>query len=674
MALFQDHEWQPGEKEFQLGMNFHLQTGTGRRSDEEERQLLQSAEYHLRRSADQRGEALGVIHHDTIRSKNALEEMLSRQEKFKKAEELLRPMVVQIKEERGVKDDDYLDSKYRLSLALYHQQKLDEAEQLLRQLERQFEDAFGDDCTQLVHSKHLLSLTLSEQKKHREAEQQSLQTQELAEKISHAKQNRRFFVHERKLPDLPPGHEWETQIAKYCPPHFSRTLNRKGAKGVFCHRGLYERAVMLMENSTSSIMNGTSKGLLLHEVDLRMDAKTGKLFLAHDEVAGRVTAEARNWGSISVQRTDHAGKHFNAAHQDWGSSSYMHTGEKIAFVEDMLADADIPRRKELCVQLDLRGDDFVHAITHFNQQPENHDRILLKSYNLDFASAADLERALTVKSSGAQWCWTDLRSSLRIMMVFYARPVVNQLLQEGGIDPEAAELKDRQALDFQRIYEYVMKQVLSFIEALGENLIPEIVHNGIGLHYNVNTNKTRDPKDGTPITEEEIIFDSRVDRAMIQAQLDLKERYPNLKFGSCTRLYEVRTTAGKEYTAGIQTGALRPLSHGPEGIATKLRSMHGGLYPQSDLVVADDPYAEIAARTWIDEHAAGRLDRKELLERTYDEWIGEVPEVADAVEKLNGPFLPNTVGRHIPSPQFKAKGVGRDGGEGEGAVELELER
>jgi hypothetical protein len=44
-----------------------------------------------------------------------------------------------------------------------------------------------------------------------------------------------------------------------------------------------------------------------------------------------------------------------------------------------------------------------------------------------------------------------------------------------------------------------------------------------------------------------------------------------------------------------------------------------GLYPQSHIVVADQPLAEIAARTWIDEYA--KLDRSLLLKRPKHTWF-----------------------------------------------------
>jgi hypothetical protein len=112
-----------------------------------------------------------------------------------------------------------------------------------------------------------------------------------------------------------------------------------------------------------------------------------------------------------------------------------------------------------------------------------------------------------------------------------------------------------------------------------------------------------------------------------------------LYFSSCTRLCDVRTSK-EELFAAIETGKSIPMPKDEKAISKKLRSIHGGLYPQSDLVVADDPLAEIAARTWIDE--AKNLNREELLHRPYYKWLGQLEqtksEVFEAVKKLNGPF------------------------------------
>jgi len=179
------------------------------------------------------------------------------------------------------------------------------------------------------------------------------------------------------------------------------------------------------------------------------------------------------------------------------------------------------------------------------------------------------------------------------------------------------------------------------MKAFGPSFIPEIVHSGLGLGYNADTGEAKNPLNGTAITDPEVVFESCVDRAMIEVSLEMRATYPELNFSSCTRLCEVRTPSGEELVADIKTGRLKPKPEGEKGVSKKLRSIHRGLYPQAELVVADDPFAEIAARTWIDEYA--KLNRTELLRLSYPDWLMQAgPVVVEAVNELNGPFLPNT--------------------------------
>lgn len=230
------------------------------------------------------------------------------------------------------------------------------------------------------------------------------------------------------------------------------------------------------------------------------------------------------------------------------------------------------------------------------------------------------------------------------MMVLYLQPVVALALKAKGINPDTASLADRSRPAFQDIRDMVMEQVLSFLEigVQGLNFVPEIVHTGLGLGYDVQTGRSLNPLDGTAITDPEVILASRSDRAMTEANLDLKRDHPELVFfPSCTRLCEVRTLRG-ELVATMKTGRLKLKPQGEQGISTRLRTIHGGLFPQSDLVVADDPLAEIAALTWIDEYA--RLDRSQLMRLPYHVWLAQTgPEVVAAVNEINGSYLPNTI-------------------------------
>ncbi|KAJ9604493.1 hypothetical protein H2200_011329 [Cladophialophora chaetospira] len=232
-------------------------------------------------------------------------------------------------------------------------------------------------------------------------------------------------------------------------------------------------------------------------------------------------------------------------------------------------------------------------------------------------------------------------------MVFYSKPLLALALRASGLVPDRTSLADCLKFSFQKLRNTLFKQVSSFIEFEGAGVaknktisfIPEIVHSGLGLGYNLETERAVNPWTGEAITDQEVILESRIDRAMIEVSLELRQKYPRLRFSSCTRLCDIWTSAGK-LVADIHTGKLKPMPDGEKGISAQLRSVHGGLYPQSDLVVADDPLAEIAARTWIDEYA--RLDRRQLLWLPYSDWLAQArPEVVAAVNKLNGPFLPN---------------------------------
>jgi hypothetical protein len=111
--------------------------------------------------------------------------------------------------------------------------------------------------------------------------------------------------------ELPPTYDWKTQKRKYCCPVFTWKLlqtNPGSSHGsVFCHHGFYDRAMMVPENSKLAIEDGIKYGLLLHEVDVRLSrdksdaASILYAFLAHDDDAGRVTAKAGKWASLTMK-------------------------------------------------------------------------------------------------------------------------------------------------------------------------------------------------------------------------------------------------------------------------------------------------------------------------------------------------------------------------------------
>ena len=130
---------------------------------------------------------------------------------------------------------------------------------------------------------------------------------------------------------------------------------------------------------------------------------------------------------------------------------------------------------------------------------------------------------------------------------------------------------------------------------------------------------TKNPPTGEPITDLEVATVSRLDQATIEVSLELRAKHPTLMFTSCIPLCEVITPTGKQLTGDCLTGHLKPKPKGEKGIAARYRELYGALYPLSDIVVADDPFAEIAARTWIDEFA--KLYRRQLLHPDHGKWL-----------------------------------------------------
>ncbi|KAJ6006859.1 hypothetical protein N7451_004803 [Penicillium sp. IBT 35674x] len=257
-------------------------------------------------------------------------------------------------------------------------------------------------------------------------------------------------------------------------------------------------------------------------------------------------------------------------------------------------------------------------------------------------------RDRTIQIWGQRPAWDkNIKTSfnMRMIVVFMSQPIIKIALEKKEANFKDTTADDRlELLDYDFLYDTTVKHITSFIETpiprYGQ-IIPEIVHSGLGLGYDMSEKAAHvNPKDHTPITDASVILASRIDRAMIEVGLKLRQQYPQMVFSSCTRLSDVYIKDA-EYSAGIQTGDTYEKAAGEPGIEWKLRALHGGLYPPSDIVIADNPFAEIAARTWIDEYA--KLDRSQLLTMSYDDWLGQDPEVKVAVAELNKKFLPNTI-------------------------------
>lgn len=204
----------------------------------------------------------------------------------------------------------------------------------------------------------------------------------------------------------------------------------------------------------------------------------------------------------------------------------------------------------------------------------------------------------------------------RLIMVFSAEPL-DKLARSTWNSTRRSESN----LSFEHLYETVYKQVKSFLNigSPGYNFILDIGHSGLGLGYDLRTREAINPLNRIRIKSEIVIYQSRLDRAMIAVSLRLREECPTILFASCTRLPDVVSPKGENYKVRFATAKLQKWDSGEEGIASELRAIHGGLYPQSKIVIADDQLAKIAARTWIDQEAG--LDRSEILKMPHNEWL-----------------------------------------------------
>jgi hypothetical protein len=505
---------------------------------------------------------------------------------------------------------------------------------------------------------------------------------------------KKLFRHARKEHALPDGFIWHEQKRKYCQgdlwtllrthtysdwhgisrhigPHEERSrhllipqLNRNKFGYVFCHRGLYDHARGVPENSLLAVENGIREGFHFHELDGNLSIRpestsvSESIFFAHDETPRRVSPKTLRWAFYKldeIRRTTLVTRNFDKGKGTY-ANSYLNTTQKVPLLRDLdpiwrREVGEVVRGDEAgYVQFDLRGKDFADSLAHFYHQTDvSSPRLILKGYNSHFSTYEKL-KAATEKSKLKKPRRASLYDTLQqypymAIIVFYSDPIIDLALE--ALKGKWFHLKkvDRYALTYENICDVFRTQLLSFYNAKEYCFILEIVFTGLGLGYNVQNGTARNPMDGTPLTDREVIFQSCVDRAMIDVGLELKKKNPSVFFSSCTRLCDIITPEGTEMTWNWKTGQMMIAPDGEQGLAKRLRSIHGGLYPQSYLVVADDPYAEVAARTWIDEHA--QLDRSQLLHMTYNDWIeqGEkkVPGLVAAVQELNGPFLPNQV-------------------------------
>ncbi|KAJ9604494.1 hypothetical protein H2200_011330 [Cladophialophora chaetospira] len=200
------------------------------------------------------------------------------------------------------------------------------------------------------------------------------------------------FNHRRTYPDLPPGYDWDTQIKKYCPRYLTTTLMVDKSKRP--HKYGYQ-------------------GLMLHEVDARLarppaDRPTAfDGFLAHDEVANRITSKSGRWSSMNVsviKSTKIVIRRVDPKKGDL-ASTYRETDQKVPLLDMILWARSGVKNLNIfavedydgdgsCLQLDLRGNDFIRALIFYNKrQVITVRKIILKGYSFDFASAEALDTA-----------------------------------------------------------------------------------------------------------------------------------------------------------------------------------------------------------------------------------------------------------------------------------------
>ncbi|XPT00523.1 hypothetical protein M3J09_009674 [Ascochyta lentis] len=474
---------------------------------------------------------------------------------------------------------------------------------------------------------------------------------------AHVKPRVRAYVNPRSYPVLPRQYRWKEQKEKYCPPDFlKRPLDHKFGY-VFCHRGLYDRARDIVDNSEAAITNGVKQKMYLHEIDSFVLGRVDHAIVAHDKVSGRVTAENKAWSAITFAttlKTFLVSKAVNLKRKEF-AKEYRNTDDRVpgllgAIWKELLEPTGVT------LHIDFRDQDFAkifpfysYHITKGGYQPDSLSHRLFKStmfkgYNIFYSSFSKLEEEIKTNCESLYGQNYFKREHLhrfpRLIMVFSAEPLDNLAKSTWdstkGSDPNPS---------FRHLYKTIYEQVESFV-AIGParyNFILEIGHSGLGLGYDLQKRKASNPLNGVQIKCEKVKYQSRLDRAMIDVSLRIREKYPKVLFSSCTRLPDVVSPNGANYKVRFATAKLQKWDPGEEGIANELRAIHGGLYPQSNMVIADNPLAEIAARTWIDQEAG--LDRSELLNIPYDKWLEKGGrDLVKAMGLINGIFMANRVG------------------------------
>ncbi|KAL4863698.1 hypothetical protein BDV12DRAFT_201830 [Aspergillus spectabilis] len=400
---------------------------------------------------------------------------------------------------------------------------------------------------------------------------------------------------------------------------------------VFCHRGLYDNALFIPENSKSAIENGVKQGFLLHDLDVAVSKESDQralAYLAHDDSARRVTAR-----NVMFQDMAHETKvQLRLVCRPWGTDKndwarcYVETQDRVLDLDEALSLLNGPgsMARPNAFQLDVKGKDFAK---------------IFKGNNRFFKSGHALKEAVE-RFSNARGEWPDWKrkgydrdgdpaqtkrssrnSTQAIIMVFFAEPIV-KLAEQSIADDKDGALSD------EHLYSTARTHICSFHR-----------HEDLWLFPNHPRNCDEWSRAGVQSKSEPVT--NPWDGSVIED--------PGKSTHSCP-LDHARESTMPGAPRGERGGRIQELGRavsgkeGDQGISEKLRCIPGGLYPQSDIAIAEDPFLEVAARTWMDEYA--RLDRSRLLEIPYWKWIEEgdrqTPGLLDAIKKLNEPFMPNT--------------------------------
>ncbi|KIW33258.1 uncharacterized protein PV07_00125 [Cladophialophora immunda] len=378
---------------------------------------------------------------------------------------------------------------------------------------------------------------------------------------------KKLFKNERKEYALPDGFIWNEQKKKYCQgdlwillrthtysdwhgirrhigPHGERSRHqlisqpkRNEFGYVFCHRGLHDRARGIPENSLLAVENGIREGFHFHELvgnlSIRPESTSvsENIFFAHDKTPRHVSSKTLRWTFYKlsgIRRTTLVIRNFDKGKGTY-ANSYLNTTQKVPFLRDL----DLIWRHEVgeavrgdvdgSVQFDLRGKDFADSLAHFYGQTDvSSPRLILKRYNSHFSTYEKLKSATE-------------KSKLK-------KPRGHSLYDTLQQYPYMA------IMSYENICDVFRTQLLSFYIAKEYCFILEVVLTGLGLGYNVQNGTARNPMDGTPLNDREVIFQSCVDRAMIDVGLELKKENPLVILSSCTRLCDIRTPEGTEMT------------------------------------------------------------------------------------------------------------------------------